>query len=371
MRQRGRPLAVAGFTVLAVLGAACSSSNNNSSSGNGSSAPAFEGAPLTGAGSTFAEPVYDQWGKDFNGIESGAQINYQGIGSGGGVDAFTKQTVEFGASDAPLQPSQSSDLPGTAIEIPTMLGGVAVAYNLPGVDSGLKLDAQTIADIFLRKVTTWNDPEIASLNAGVNLPSTPIKPVHRSDDSGTTFVYTTWLSDGSPTWKKQIGANTTVQWPAGEAGKDGSDGVAAYMKQTEGSIGYIAYDYVVANGLGAAAVKAPDGSFVAPSPDSISAAGQGLKLPIKPNTNVLNSSTSGAYPIATTTYALIYKDQTDQDKAQTLVDYFTYGLTTGQGLLTQLNYAPLPDAIRQQALQALGEVTVNGQPVQPSAGVGG
>jgi phosphate transport system substrate-binding protein len=368
MGMRTRSLAVAGFVALALFGAACSSGGGNS--GGGGNGSGFSGAPLTGAGSTFAAPVYEQWGHDFNGIESSAQVNYQAIGSGGGVDSFTKQTVDFGASDAPLQPDQSSALPDGAVEIPTMLGGVAVAYNAKGVPDGLKLDAQTIADIFLRKVTTWNDQEIAALNPGVTLPNTAIKPVHRSDDSGTTFVFTNWLSQGSADWKKQVGANTTVQWPAGEAGKDGSDGVAAYMKQTDGSVGYISYDYAVANNFGSAAVKAADGSFVAPSPQSISAAGASLQLPVAPDTNVLNASASGAYPIATTTYVIIYKNQTNKDVAQTLVDFFTYGLNKGQDLLTQLNYAPLPDSVRQQALQQLSQVTVNGKPIKPSPGVG-
>jgi phosphate transport system substrate-binding protein len=203
----------------------------------------------------------------------------------------------------------------------------------------------------------------------VSLPNAAIKPVHRSDDSGTTFVFTNWLSQGSDEWKKQVGANTTVQWPAGEAGKDGSDGVAAYMKQTQGSVGYISYDYAVANGFGSAAVEAPDGSFVAPSPQSISAAGAQLSLPVSPGTNVLNASSSGAYPIATTTYVMIYKHQTDRDVAQTLVDFFTYGLNQGQRLLTQLNYAPLPDAIRQQAVKALTHISVNGKSIKPSPGI--
>ena len=325
---------------------------------------------MNGAGSTFAAPIYEQWSKDFNAVESGAQINYQAIGSGGGVDAFTKQTVDFGASDAPLQPDQSSALPGDAIEFPTVLGGVAVAYNLQGVDNGLKLDGATIADIFLSKITTWNDPAITKLNPGVNLPSTPIKVVHRSDDSGTTFVFTNWLSGESKSWKSQVGADTTVQWPAGEAGKDGSDGVAGYMKQTDGSIGYISYDYVVANGFGAAAVKAHNGDFVAPSVDSISAAGGDLKLPITPDTNVLNSSASGAYPIASTTYVLVYANETNKDVAQTIVDFFTWGLTTGQGEASKLNYAPLPPTVAEQALQELSKVTVNGTPVTASSNIG-
>ncbi len=368
MQRTGRQVwFVAGFVALALVAAACSKSGNGGTGGGAS----FNGVPLTGAGSTFAAPIYQQWAKDFNGVESGAQINYQPIGSGGGVDAFTKQTVQFGASDAPLQSTQMTALPGDAIEFPIVLGGVSVAYNVSGLDSGVKLDGTTIGDIFLRKVTTWNDPEIAALNPGVNLPSTPIKVVHRSDDSGTTFVFTTWLSGESKTWESQIGANTTVQWPAGEAGKDGSDGVAGYLKQTDGSIGYVAYDYAVANNLGVAAVKAPDGSYTAPSVDSISAAGGGLHLPIAADTNVLNSSAPGAYPLTTTTYAFVYTNQTNKDQAQTLVDFFTWGLTKGQAEVSQLNYAPLPDSVAQAALAELSKITSNGGTVTASSSVTG
>jgi phosphate transport system substrate-binding protein len=353
--------------VIALTAAACS---NNSSSGTNNGGSSFNGAPLTGAGSTFAAPIYTQWGKDFNKVESGGQVSYNAIGSGGGVEAFQKQTVDFGASDAPLQQSQMSSIPGDYIEIPTVLGGVAVAYNPPsGVPSGIKLDGTVIADIFLKKVTSWNDTEITNLNPGVNFPNTPISVVHRSDDSGTTFVFTSWLSDESPTWKKQIGADTTVQWPSGEAGKDGSDGVAGYLTATAGSIGYISYDYAVANKLGVAAVKAKDGSYTAPSVDSISKAGSQLSLPISPTTNVLNAPVTGAYPIASTTYVLIYTNQTDQNKAQTLVDFFTWGLTKGQSDDSALNYAPLPSSVATAALADLGKITVNGQAVTPSSGI--
>jgi phosphate transport system substrate-binding protein len=368
-RSSTRFVILAPALALAVLAAACGGKGSASSDDNAGGAN--QGVPLNGAGSTFAAPIYDQWAKDFNGIESGAQINYQSIGSGGGVEAFTKQTVQFGASDAPLQPDQQSALPGDAIEIPTVLGGVAVAYHVAGLDSGLKLDGATIADIFLRKVTSWNDPAIAALNPGAALPNTPIKPVHRSDDSGTTFVFTNWLTQESNAWKSGPGAATTVQWPSGEAGKDGSDGVAGYLSQTDGSVGYISFDYAVANGLGVAAVKAPSGDFVKPSVDSISAAGSGLQVPIGPDTNVLNSDASGAYPLATTTYVMLYTNQTDQSQAQTLVDFFTWGLTAGQQVVGQLNYAPLPDQVAQAALQELGKITAGGKPITASSGVAG
>jgi phosphate transport system substrate-binding protein len=364
MRTRGTSTAiVAGALALALIGAACSKS---SGSGSSSSASSGGGTGVTGAGSTFAQPVYDQWIQDFQGVQSGAQINYQGIGSGGGVQQFTAKTVDFGGTDAPLQSSEESALPAPAIEIPTMLGGVSVAYNVSGVQSGLKLDGTTVADIFLGKITTWNDPAIKALNPGVTLPGTTISTVHRSDESGTTFVFTSWLSTESADWKSQVGADKAVQWPVGQGG-DGSDGVAAAISQTDGSIGYVAYDYAVKSNLGSAAVKAPDGAYVAPSVQSIGLAGGGLKLPITPDTNILNSNVKGAYPLSSTTYMLIYKAQTDQAKGQTLVDFAYWGLTKGSSSVTQLNYAPLPAKVSQQALAELATVTYNGTPIKPSS----
>ncbi|MEP7060323.1 MAG: phosphate ABC transporter substrate-binding protein PstS [Actinomycetota bacterium] len=364
--MKTRKLAVAaGIVSLAVIAAACSSKSSTSTGAAG--ARTNDGVPLTGAGSTFAAPIYTQWAKDFNGVESGAQINYQAIGSGGGIDAITKQTADFGASDAPLQPDAMSAMPADVVQIPTVLGGIAIAYNLPDVTDPLNLDGATAADIFLGKITSWNDPAIATLNPGVTLPNTPIRTAHRSDDSGSTFVFTSYLSSQSAEFKKTVGADSTVQWPAG-AGKDGSDGVAGYLVATEGSVGYISYDYAVSNNLGSAAVKASDGSFVPPSVDSISAAGADLKFPIAADTNVLNSATTGAYPIASTTYVIVYLEQADQAKGQTLVDFLHWGLTTGQDTAGALNYAPLPSDIATQALAALATVTYNGTPITPSAG---
>ena len=233
---------------MALVGAACSSNNNDSSASSGGGG-SFNGVALTGAGATFPDPIYEQWFQDFQSVESGAQINYQAIGSGGGVEQFTAQTVDFGASDAPLQADEISALPGEAIEVPTVLGGVAVAYNVAGLDTGLKLDGSTVADIFAGKITKWNDPAIASQNSGVTLPDMDISVVHRSDESGTTFVFTSWLSAESPSWSKDIGADKAVQWPTGQGG-DGNDGVAAAMTQTEGSIGYLSYDFAVSSDLG-------------------------------------------------------------------------------------------------------------------------
>lgn len=359
----------AGLT-LALVAAACSSNNDSGSGSSSSDGGAFTGVALTGAGATFPDPIYEQWFQDFQGVESGAQINYQAIGSGGGIEQFTAQTVDFGASDAPMQTDEISALPAEAIEIPTVLGGVAVAYNLPGVDSGLKLDGTTVSDIFQGKITKWNDPAIAGLNPGVSLPDMDISVVHRSDESGTTFVFTSWLASQSASWKKDVGADKAVQWPTGQGG-DGNDGVAAAMTQTEGSIGYLSYDFAVTSQLGVAQIKRNDGTYVAPSIDSISAAGGILKFPISPTTNILNSAAPGAYPISSSTYLLIYKDQTDQSKGQTLIDFVNWALTSGQATVKQLNYSPLPPEIAQQALDQLKQVTYQGTPIQPSSAVAG
>jgi phosphate transport system substrate-binding protein len=360
-------LAGAAALALTLVAAACSSS---SSSSVGASDGGFEGVGLTGAGATFPDPIYEQWFQDFQQVEPGAKINYQAIGSGGGIEQFTAQTVDFGASDAPLQTDEIKALPTGYIELPTVLGGVVIAFNVQGVDPGLKLDGDTAAKIFLGDITTWNDQAIAALNPGVSLPITPISVVHRSDESGTTFVYTSWLSSQSKDWDTKVGADKAVQWPTGTGG-DGNDGVAAAIGQTDGSIGYLSYDFAVSANLGIADIKSDDGSFVKPSIDSISKAGGGLTFPIQPTTNILNSSAKGAYPIATTTYLLLYKDGTDANKTQTIFGFVTWALTKGQATVEQLNYSPLPSDIASQALTALSAMTVNGQPLTASSAVTG
>ncbi|HJP65620.1 MAG TPA: phosphate ABC transporter substrate-binding protein PstS, partial [Actinomycetota bacterium] len=292
--------AVAALLAVAIVASACGGS---ASGGSGS-----QGVALTGAGATFPDPIYEKWFKDFRSVEAGAKINYQAIGSGGGVTQYTAGTVDFGASDAPLKDEEVAAIKAKGhdvIEIPTVLGGVAIAYHVTGVDDGLKLDGATAANIFLGQIKSWNDPSIAALNPGATLPSTPIQVVHRSDESGTTKVFTSWLSKESSTWSSQVGADKAVQWPVGTGG-DGNDGVAAGLSQTDGAIGYLSYDFAVTSGLGVAQIKRDtDGQFVAPSVQSITAAGGILKFPITADTNILNSSAAGAYPISTTTYLLV------------------------------------------------------------------
>jgi len=361
MRTRGIRSTLVVLATVALAAAACSS-NDTTSPGGGS------GTQITGAGATFPDPVYEQWFQDFRQVQPDAQINYQAIGSGGGVEQFTAKTVDFGASDAPLQSDEISALQQQGIdyiEIPTVLGGVVIAYNVSGIDSGLKLDGETAAKIFMGDITSWNDPAIAQLNPDMQLPNTPISVVHRSDESGTTFVFTSWLSAESPTWSKDVGADKAVEWPTGTAG-EGNDGVAAAISQTDGSVGYLSFDFAVSSGLGVADIERDDGTFVTPSVETISKAGGDLKFPITPTTNILNSKTKGAYPISTTTYLLLYKDMTDQTKAQTLFDFVTWALTQGSNTATQLNYSPLPDEIAKGSLDALKEMTANGQSLTAS-----
>jgi phosphate transport system substrate-binding protein len=356
--------AVALLLAVSLIGSACSKSS-------ASSGGQFKGTALTGAGATFPDPIYEQWFKDFRSVESGAKINYQAIGSGGGVTQFTQKTVDFGASDAPLKSAEAEALPGGAssfIEFPTVLGGVVIAYNVSGLQTGLKLDGQTAADIFLGKVKTWNDPEIATQNSGVTLPSSAIQVVHRSDESGTTKVFTSWLSAESPEWSTAVGADKAVQWPTGTGG-DGNDGVAAGISQTDGAIGYLSFDFAVSSNLGVADIKRDDGQYVKPSVDAISAAGGILKFPISETTNILNSSAAGAYPISTTTYLLVYKSQTDKNKGQTLVDFLYWALTKGQAEVKTLNFSPLPSDIQAQALALLSQIQNGGKTITPSSSV--
>ncbi len=367
MGSKGKWAVVAALSAFAIVGAACSSNSDAASGGGG----AFRGAALTGAGSTFAAPMYQLWSQSFLVTEPDAKINYQAIGSGGGIEQFTAKTVDFGATDVPLQSDEISALPTqNYIQFPTCLGAVVFAYNVKGLPSGLKLDGPTIANIFLGKITKWNDPAIAGQNPGVKLPDESIKVFHRADESGTTAVWTQWLSDESPEWSSKVGADKAVQWPVGSGG-NGNDGVAAGISQTEGGAGYLSYDFAVTANLGVADIKAPDGSYVTPSIDSISKAGGGLSFPIQPDTNILNSETPGAYPVASTTYVLIYTDQVDRAKAQTLVDFWTWALTAGQQETEQINYAPLPTSFASSALNELSKITVDGAPVRPSNGIEG
>jgi phosphate transport system substrate-binding protein len=360
--------AVLALTASGFALAGCGSSGTTGASGPSGTPAAFTGAALNGAGATFPGPVYSQWAQSFVKVEPSAQVNYQAIGSGGGVQQFISKTVDFGATDVSLLASETAAVTGAFVQFPTCLGAVVVAYNLPEVAAPLKLDGSTVAKIFLGTIKTWNDPAIVALNPGVTLPATAIQVVHRSDGSGTTSIFTKWLKGQSPEWATKVGSGKSVAWPTGQGG-NGNAGVAATMKQTAGSIGYLELQYAASSGLAFASVKAPDGQFVVPSVDSVAKAASGLSFPITETTSILDSKVAGAYPISSTTYILIYTQQADSAKAQTLVDFWTWALTKGQAELSTLKYAPLPDAVAKASLAEVAKITVNGKPVTPSASV--
>jgi phosphate transport system substrate-binding protein len=362
-RQWLAVLPVVGALVLGV--AACGSSNKSSSSTSSASGSTVS-ATLNGAGSTFAAPIYQQFGSNLKG--QGLTINYQSVGSGAGVAQFTAGTVNFGATDPPLKPSEvtAAKKKGDPLEFPVAFGAITVSYNLSGVKGGLKLDGKTVADIFLGKVKKWNDPEIASQNPGVTLPSSSITVVHRSDESGTTKGFTDFLQSYSPQWKSQVGSDKTVKWPTGTGAK-GNEGVAAAIKQTSGSIGYVEQAYALQNNFTFADVKNKAGKYVAPTLQSTSAAGDGVSVPSNLSFTVINSPNPAAYPIASQTFVLFYKDLCkagmNQGAAKGAVSFLDYIYGSGQNVLKQLSYAPLPTSIASKAKAQVSTLQCNGSPI--------
>jgi len=299
---------------------------------------------LTGAGATFPAPIYDRWRADYA-TKTGVKINYQSIGSGGGIKQFTEQTVDFGASDAPMSDEELGKLKGPALHIPTVLGAVVLTYNLAELAKPLDLSSDVIAGIFLGKITKWNAPEIAALNKGVALPNKDILVVHRSDASGTTYVFTDYLSAVSAAWKGGPGKGKQVKWPVGLGGK-GNEGVTGTVKQTPGSIGYVELAFARQNKLPYAAVKNSSGVAVLPSIESITAAGAGIasKLPATSDFRVslVNAPGKDAYPISAMTFILIYQNQADPTKGKKLIDFLKWAIHDGQTSAAALDYAPLP-----------------------------
>jgi phosphate transport system substrate-binding protein len=363
-------LALAAGAALGTGVAACGGNDSSSGSSGGPSDNAASGAnasgTVNGAGSTFAAPVYQQFGSQLKG--QGITVNYQPVGSGAGIAALAQGTAQFAGSDPALKPEDKSTLTkGDPIQIPVFFGAITVSYNVPGLKSGLKLDGKTVADVFQGKVTKWNDPEIAGLNPGVKLPAGNITVVHRSDESGTTAGFTTFLSAYSPSWKSSVGSDKTVKWPTGTGAK-GNDGVAAAIKQTQGSIGYVEQAYALANHFTYASIKNRAGSFVAPTLDSTSAAGDGLKVPGDLGVSTIDAPGSSAYPIASQTFVDTYKDPCKslgmkEADAKAMVGFIDFVLGKGQGELAQLEYAKLPGDLLSRSKQAAGSLTCNGSPL--------
>jgi phosphate transport system substrate-binding protein len=350
-RPRSLSLAAAAVAAVATLGAlACGGAGKG------------ETVSLTGAGATFPYPVYSKWFDAYY-QATGNQVNYQSLGSGAGVKQFTEGTVDFGATDGPMTDEEIAAMNGAVLHIPTVLGADVVTWNLPSLGATqLRFDAASIADIFLGKITKWNHPRLVALNPGVALPDKDILVVHRSDGSGTTYIWTDYLSAVSEEWRTKVGRGKSVNWPVGLGGK-GNEGVTQQVKQVEGTIGYVELIYAVANNLPYAAIKNRSGNFVAPSLESVTAAAAGVTLP--PDTDfrvsIVDAAGADAYPVASFTWLLIHPDLADANKARAIKAFLTW-MTTPEAaaMAAELHYSPLPPSVAELVKARLGTLTAAG-----------
>jgi len=312
---------------------------------------------INGAGATFPYPIYSKWFSEYNKLHPSVEINYQSIGSGGGIRQLSNQTVFFGATDGPMTPEQMLAAPGKILHLPTVLGAVVPVYNIPGVSTQLKFTGGLLADIFLGKITKWNDPTIMKLNPGVNLPGTDITVVHRSDGSGTSYIFVDYLAKLSAEWKQKVGVATAVNWPVGVGGK-GNEGVSGLVTQTPGSIGYVELIYALQNKVSYGAVQNMAGDFVTATVESVStAAAEAVKsMPADFRVSITNAPGKGVYPISSFTWLLLYENPKDKAQAKIMVDFVKWALTDGQKFAPDLGYAPLPEAVVKLELAALTHV---------------
>jgi phosphate transport system substrate-binding protein len=359
-------LSFAGLILIAAISSTtflegCSGSGSSQDS---TSSKSDKGDALLGAGSTFVYPLFSKMFSEYN-KTTGIQVNYQSIGSGGGIQQLTSKTVDFGGSDAILNSKQDSMIGVPVLHIPMASGADVVSYNLSGLKDTLKLTPDVIADIFLGKITKWNDPRIVAINSGVKLPSSVITVAHRSDGSGTTYVWTDYLSKVSEDWKNKVGKATSVNWPVGLGGK-GNEGVAGLIKQTDGAIGYIELAYAVQNNMSYAKVQNKSGNFISPSLSSITAAGN-VQLPTDAKVSITNTDAPDGYPISSFTWALIYKEQKyndrSTDRAAKLLKLLWWNIHEGQQYCTPLNYAPLSKSALSVGEAILKSATYDGKPI--------
>jgi len=315
---------------------------------------------IQGAGATFPNPIYSKWFSEYNKLHSNVEINYQPIGSGGGIRQVTNQTVFFGASDGPMTNEQLQAAPGRLLHIPTVLGAVVPVYNIPGVGAELKFTGAVLADIYLGKITRWNDPAIAKLNAGVSLPGTDITVVHRSDGSGTTYIFVDYLAKVSPAWKSKVGVATSVRWPAGVGGK-GNEGVAGLVTQVPGSIGYVELIYALQNKISYGSVQNMAGEFTRASVESVTAAAAAAagQMPADFRVSITNAPGKGVYPVSSFTWLLLYENPKDKAQSRTMVDFVKWALTDGQKFCAGLGYAPLPEAVVKLEMATLQKIKVS------------
>jgi len=314
---------------------------------------------INGAGATFPNPLYSKWFSEYNKLKQ-VQINYQPIGSGGGIRQLSNQTVFFGATDGPMTPEQMQQAPGKILHLPTVLGAVVPVYNLPGTQGEIKFNGPVLADIFLGKITKWNDPAIAKLNAGMQLPSTDITVVHRSDGSGTSYIWVDYLAKVSPEWLKKVGVNTSVNWPNGLGGK-GNEGVAGLVQQTPGSLGYVELIYALQNKIAYGSVQNAEGEFVRATIQSVTAAaGAAVKnMPKDFRVSITNAPGKGVYPISSFTWLLLYENPKDKGQSKAMVDFVRWALTDGQKFAPDLGYAPLPAEVVKLEMEALNTIKVS------------
>ena len=321
---------------------------------------------LNGAGATFPNIIYQNWMLTYNQQHSDVKLNYQSIGSGGGIRQFSDGTVDFGGTDVPMTDSAIAAIQGNVLHIPAVLGAVVAAYNLPELTEPVKLTPDILADIFLGKITKWNDARITSVNAGVTLPNQDIIVVHRSDGSGTSFVWTDYLSRVSPEWSQKVGKGASVNWPVGLGGR-GNEGVTATVRQTPGAIGYTELGYAMINKIPFATVRNQVGNWIVPSLESVTAAAAGAMKEMGPNTDfrvsITNSPGAQAYPVASFTWLLIHKSYADSAKARALVQFVWWAQTVGQATATELGYAPLPKDLRPWIQARLKSITAGGRAV--------
>jgi len=312
---------------------------------------------LNGAGATFPNPMYSKWFSEYHKIHSDVQVNYQPIGSGGGIRQVTAGTVDFGASDMPMSDKQLQDAKGLNIlNIPTVLGAVVPAYNIPGVTGEVKFTPEALAGIFLGKISKWNDKALTSANPGVNFPDKDIIVVHRSDGSGTTFIFTDYLSKISPEWKSQVGADTSVKWPLGMGGK-GNEGVAGMIRQLSGAIGYVELIYAVQNNIPYGSVRNAAGVFLKATLEGVTAAAASApKMPADFRVSITNAPGKDAYPISSFTWLLIPAQSKDAAKGKILADFLNWMVTDGQKMTSALAYAPLPDNVAAKVKDAIKQV---------------
>ena len=314
-------------------------------------------AIINGAGATFPNPIYQKWFSEYNKLHSDVRINYQPVGSGGGIQQVSAGTVFFGASDAAMTDDQLQAAKGKLLHFPTVLGGVVPIYNIPGVNAELKFTGPALADIFLGKITKWNDPALAKANEGVQLPNTDIVVIHRSEGSGTTYILTDFLAKVSPEWKSKVGVGAQPNWPAG-IGAKGSDAVTGQVKQTPGAIGYTELTYALTNKISFGSVQNRAGKFVKATPESVSAAAAAAagKMPADFRVSITNADGDAVYPLSSFTWLLLYQDPKDKAQAKVMVEFVKWAVQDGQKFAPDMGYAPLPKAVVDLELKALATI---------------